>query len=451
MLHDFGYRGSTVYPRTRGATEWRERAALGCWGLSPHARGNRLRIAPEGAGAGSIPARAGQPAGPRRRSPLAGVYPRTRGATAGAFDDVMWPMGLSPHARGNRRRIRRCDVADGSIPARAGQPLVDSQNPHRPQVYPRTRGATSVMALKWALRSGLSPHARGNREHYDRVPPRERSIPARAGQPTCRCTDSRVRGVYPRTRGATLKRVHHASALRGLSPHARGNRRCAGRPSGARGSIPARAGQPESGGSRWAGQWVYPRTRGATQLIATTNVYIEGLSPHARGNRPFRYFAIGRSRSIPARAGQPCSRRRLWNTTAVYPRTRGATSSKLMLTLSPMGLSPHARGNPERELVALGLVGSIPARAGQPDPVPRLVEDVGVYPRTRGATGAGPHGPAPARGLSPHARGNLFHGPIVMIEPGLSPHARGNQDGGHGAQKGKRSIPARAGQPAPAA
>ena len=274
---------------------------------------------------GSIPARAGQPAAHRARRRWCGVYPRTRGATRRATAPVSAGRGLSPHARGNRRRIRRCDVADGSIPARAGQPLVDSQNPHRPQVYPRTRGATSVMALKWALRSGLSPHARGNREHYDRVPPRERSIPARAGQPTCRCTDSRVRGVYPRTRGATLKRVHHASALRGLSPHARGNRCCAGRPSGARGSIPARAGQPESGGSRWAGQWVYPRTRGATQLIATTNVYIEGLSPHARGNRLATSLRIRDSGSIPARAGQPVTPASRHPLSGVYPRTRGAT------------------------------------------------------------------------------------------------------------------------------
>ena len=79
-------------------------------------------------------------------------------------------------------------------------------------------------------------------------------------------------------------RQHHAEAVEGLSPLARGNPRDRADDSGADGPIPARAGEPiPMSGGRCA-VWAYPRSRGGTGLTYTPALDAEGLSPLARGN-----------------------------------------------------------------------------------------------------------------------------------------------------------------------
>jgi len=89
-------------------------------------------------------------------------------------------------------------------------------------------------------------------------------IPARAGQPTMRCSVLLTKRAYPRSRGATFSPAFMGRSPWGLSPLARGNRapdRCQKL---AVGPIPARAGQPALTieRERWLG--AYPRSRGAT-------------------------------------------------------------------------------------------------------------------------------------------------------------------------------------------
>ena len=194
---------ATVYPRTRGATTVAGYGVLTNGGLSPHARGNPPGPAPGPDLLRSIPARAGQPCGTRRRFRKAGVYPRTRGATDWATTYEYVISGLSPHARGNPAPGPRAWSTRRSIPARAGQPAMAGSRTARVPVYPRTRGATGTHRLAERFSAGLSPHARGNpteapaihhrhrsiphaRGNRHAVPcarPGQRSIPARAGQP----------------------------------------------------------------------------------------------------------------------------------------------------------------------------------------------------------------------------------------------------------------------------
>ncbi len=49
----------------------------------------------------------------------------------------------------------------------------------------------------------------------------------------------------------------------------------------------------------------YPRSRGGTHMDKEKMLMLQGLSPLARGNR--RLYALGRARAgtIPARAGEP--------------------------------------------------------------------------------------------------------------------------------------------------
>ena len=135
------------------------------------------------------------------------VYPRTRGATCGNLFCELAFDGLSPHARGNPEFNSFAAGVVGSIPARAGQPYPLRRGRNREEVYPRTRGATST---SWRLKEGglgLSPHARGNLAQVARNTRRERSIPARAGQPLGAVGHPDIQEVYPRTRGATGLRL----------------------------------------------------------------------------------------------------------------------------------------------------------------------------------------------------------------------------------------------------
>ena len=217
----------------------------------------------------------------------------------------------------------------------------------RETVYPRTRGATG-----W---SGPSHSQSG------------RSIPARAGQPWSKLGKLTVVAVYSRTRGATRGRRKSAPNPSGLSPHARGNLvvRISGNTK--QRSIPARAGQPPHEGLTLGSMSVYPRTRGATVSRGTPSRYSLGLSPHARGNRLRLHVCRRYVGSIPARAGQPKSASGLSLVISVYPRTRGATDIARPRITCRCGLSPHARGNPGPLLCRKYCLGSIPARAGQPE------------------------------------------------------------------------------------
>ena len=213
----------------------------------------------------------------------------------------------------------------GSIPARAGQPAAAELAAAAPRVYPRTRGATGAVEADHVYVWGLSPHARGNRRSAHYLLRHWGSIPARAGQPTMIVMIVCATTVYPRTRGATFSFAMRKSSARGLSPHARGNPLCRGGVLEVERSIPARAGQPIAFPHTTSLRKVYPRTRGATEGTDVFPRHIGGLSPHARGNHPSLDRIVGLLRSIPARAGQPGPRGTSGQVFPVYPRTRGAT------------------------------------------------------------------------------------------------------------------------------
>ena len=76
-----------------------------------------------------------------------------------------------------------------------------------------------------------------------------------------------------------------ASSAIGLSPRVRGNRVEALRQAGGGGSIPARAGEPDTTNDGWSVPGVYPRACGGTELRGAMMAGIPGLSPRVRGNR----------------------------------------------------------------------------------------------------------------------------------------------------------------------
>ena len=74
-------------------------------------------------------------------------------------------------------------------------------------------------------------------------------------------------------------------------------------------------------------QGAYPRSRGGTGTIVAVGRHGGGLSPLARGNPIQQHRHIGVLGPIPARAGEPKSWRRMEPAPWAYPRSRGGTSN----------------------------------------------------------------------------------------------------------------------------
>ena len=198
-----------------------------------------------------------------------------------------------------------------------------------------------------ALRKeGLSPRVRGNPGHLQPGRGARGSIPACAGEPG-RCKPlAQAWMVYPRVCGGT-----------------RSGRGDAGR---CRGSIPACAGEPEICGHRSRSPRVYPRVCGGTRRHHRHHCRDVGLSPRVRGNlvgRDRHHLAVG---SIPACAGEPRSWCKARGAARVYPRVCGGTHRQSHEGPGGGGLSPRVRGNPIADKVLAHRPGSIPACAGEP-------------------------------------------------------------------------------------
>ncbi len=112
--------------------------------------------------------------------------------------------GLSPLARGNPTRHFGCSTSPGPIPARAGEPVALYDLARELGAYPRSRGGTILVTATALAFSGLSPLARGNRGDGERGLRACGPIPARAGEPTGKHSQSGQQRAYPRSRGGTV-------------------------------------------------------------------------------------------------------------------------------------------------------------------------------------------------------------------------------------------------------
>ena len=399
-------RPTRVYPRERGGTDLAEVAGARPRGLSPRTRGNHMPQSARGGSAGSIPANAGEPLAAVRRRPELEVYPRERGGTRCGERASGLDPGLSPRTRGNREVDGLAQALGGSIPANAGEPSSGRRRPFSSRVYPRERGGTT--RLRWRRLSmwGLSPRTRGNRRSVRQCLHCPGSIPANAGEPVVERFQRDALRVYPRERGGTADVSMDWEGSRGLSPRTRGN---LGRGVGGRvgvGSIPANAGEPSWRAAFRGRTRVYPRERGGTALPCARTHSITGLSPRTRGNPGGDFAGLDLSGSIPANAGEPARARRPTWPRAVYPRERGGTGNLFDDNPNTGGLSPRTRGNRCAFAVALPPTGSIPANAGEPKSNCAPSPPCAVYPRERGGTLSDTVPPPGDSGLSPRTRGN---------------------------------------------
>ena len=255
-----------AYPRQRGGTCLLRQKVLFDEGLSPPARGNPAAHLDQAGDIGPIPASAGEPGRPRSGRPCSGAYPRQRGGTTNGHSGICAIAGLSPPARGNQVGPAQVGVAQGPIPASAGEPRnCRGWNP-APRAYPRQRGGTASNILILPMFQGLSPPARGNRRAAVRRARVTGPIPASAGEPARLPMAGRSTRAYPRQRGGTSIISVSAVRTRGLSPPARGNPHKPSAPDDPSGPIPASAGEPRAAKTLTGMGGAYPRQRGGTSL-----------------------------------------------------------------------------------------------------------------------------------------------------------------------------------------
>ena len=172
-----------VYPRVCGGTAGPRWGAGPESGLSPRVRGNRAANRPPDGDCRSIPACAGEPTTSKPDGWRETVYPRVCGGTLMGLVSGMVLLGLSPRVRGNPAGGLCGADSGGSIPACAGEPRPRLPGGRQDRVYPRVCGGTRLLHSGRLLLSGLSPRVRGNPVHPLAFGQVTRSIPACAGEP----------------------------------------------------------------------------------------------------------------------------------------------------------------------------------------------------------------------------------------------------------------------------
>ena len=219
-----------AYPRGRGGNRPCDQRHQGQRGLSPRARGKPPAPTPAPLRWGPIPAGAGEtrttPASRRR----CWAYPRGRGGNTTQRLLLLTTAGLSPRARGKRIRPRPGRNGAGPIPAGAGETFLAFGHCRVLWAYPRGRGGNWQKILDNLEAAGLSPRARGKRSCNCCASLGIGPIPAGAGETGGRQCSGQRRWAYPRGRGGNLILWRQHRHGRGLSPRARGKPSYAGYP-----------------------------------------------------------------------------------------------------------------------------------------------------------------------------------------------------------------------------
>ena len=293
------------------------------------------------------------------------------------------------------------------------------------RVYPRECGGTTTRTSAVPYHSGLSPRVRGNQAAHQRHRLAGRSIPASAGEPGRVGPLPALLKVYPRECGGTPTRSANGESAPGLSPRVRGNPGHAEPHQHVQGSIPASAGEPRRSTCACRAARVYPRECGGTRRGGAVGPPYAGLSPRVRGNLLQASPEVGVVGSIPASAGEPEIYFQDSEPSGVYPRECGGTVRHPASERSSRGLSPRVRGNHLDKRHAAMPTRSIPASAGEPTSLAAPPLASRVYPRECGGTAVTDRMLFGVLGLSPRVRGNPHRPPRRPAVDGSIPASAG--------------------------
>ena len=193
--------------------------------------------------------------------------------------------------------------------------------------------------------------------------------------------------------------------LQGPSPRGRGKPRTRATARGERGTIPAWAGETRRRPSapRRAGD--HPRVGGGNLISRTCVADTRGPSPRGRGKHDRQRLAGGGTGTIPAWAGETRRRHRHHPAPRDHPRVGGGNALAELTHLTRTGPSPRGRGKRQLAGDVARPKGTIPAWAGETPGDHRFFGEVRDHPRVGGGNRSRA-APKPSRtGPSPRGRG----------------------------------------------
>ena len=256
-----------------------------------------------------------------------------------------------------------------------------------PPDHPRSRGEYSVSRVHKNLLKGSSPLSRGIHAAMVEAVLDSGIIPALAGN-TVFCWEWLLSWRdHPRSRGEYAGVGASGSLLRGSSPLSRGIRLRAGRLGGALGIIPALAGNTCPSGWPRSRQWDHPRSRGEYPWPMTLILRDSGSSPLSRGILRLQGCQFSEERIIPALAGNTLQHRPRHRAPGDHPRSRGEYPHSPPSCPSRTGSSPLSRGIPATSPASPGRSRIIPALAGNTRVAVLGLGRGGDHPRSRGEYG----------------------------------------------------------------
>ena len=234
--------------------------------------------------------------------------------------------------------------SSGSSPRVRGTPPSRDSRSSLTSVHPRVCGEHRAgCAGTWQF-SGSSPRVRGtlflNALHVLKV----RFIPACAGNTAAGCVCCMMYAVHPRVCGEHTVEQRSAALAAGSSPRVRGTPRTCDRNSPRQRFIPACAGNTNNTNKTIYTYPVHPRVCGEHLPAHGRALKNSGSSPRVRGTLGSMRFASRSIRFIPACAGNTFAGQHGANTEAVHPRVCGEHARIWGIRQFQFGSSPRVRG-----------------------------------------------------------------------------------------------------------
>ena len=334
--------------------------------------------------------------------------------------------GSSPLSRGILARPFSSFHLYGIIPALAGNTTNAGANAPARWDHPRSRGEYIRGCLQYAVPSGSSPLSRGIPQTPERTPQQGGIIPALAGNTTRNTAPVMRRTDHPRSRGEYQETTNETTVPNGSSPLSRGIRRLWRRHYAIGGIIPALAGNTK--GCRWGSGAAtdHPRSRGEYWNDDSLLRECQGSSPLSRGIPGCLFHDSGIVGIIPALAGNTPSSTPSTTGAEDHPRSRGEYVSWWHGSVRWSGSSPLSRGILYRLFREAGTPGIIPALAGNTFTITHKGHETSDHPRSRGEYTTVPHLLPVGAGSSPLSRGILTHRHRRGQQVGIIPALAGN-------------------------
>ena len=276
--------------------------------------------------------------------------------------------GSSPRMRGTLRTPVVRSVGNGIIPAHAGNTNRGGSQHQPSQDHPRACGEHRC-GCQWVEESwGSSPRMRGTRLTILLKTKSARIIPAHAGNTRRSVTHRRPHVDHPRACGehSTSRRAAMSSA--GSSPRMRGTPEALGVAHQPFGIIPAHAGNTELDTVQLIEIWDHPRACGEHKPPSSMLANLPGSSPRMRGTLAAAAVILLSRGIIPAHAGNTSRGIGVWACTVCcpwdHPRACGEHVTQWCICNHMRGSSPRMRGTRGGSAISTGLIGIIPAHAG---------------------------------------------------------------------------------------